>query len=420
LTNQKDKDLEIILLEKDTHSSGGMINDCKLNLSTKIGMNLKDLKIEESVAEKFIDYIDGKFLEHGAPEKLYGTNDAYIRKLKEKARRCNLELIDAKQRHVGTDKSRELTNSFKAELENKSVKFRNQCNVEEIISAEDSKLGLIIKNKEKQEIWETDYLIVAPGRAGSSWFRKQADKLKIDYSWGPIDVGIRLELPVEFYSELTDIIYDPKIIMDINDKEFTRTFCTNPGGRIRIEPQNGNGFNLINGDANQHKKTNNTNLAILTRLYLTDPLVDTRKEGIDMAKKTNEYGGGRPLIQKLGNFFDNKRSKAIDFESGTKSTIELSRLTPGDINLVYNYKIINKIKDFLQRLDHFVPGVSNPGNNLYAPEIKFYETNYTTTNNLETNVQGIYVAGDGVGKSRGIVGAALTGILAAKGILGKI
>jgi len=46
-------------------------------------------------------------------------------------------------------------------------------------------------------------------------------------------------MPYAYYSDLTDIIYDPKLIMNPEDKEFTRTFCTNPGGRIRIEPHNG-------------------------------------------------------------------------------------------------------------------------------------------------------------------------------------
>ena len=51
------------------------------------------------------------------------------------------------------------------------------------------------------------------------------------------------------------------------------------------------------------------------------------------------------------------------------------------------------------------------------PEIEFYETNYRTSKNMQTSINNLFVAGDGVGKSRGIVGAGLTGILAAKGIL---
>ena len=42
-----------------------------------------------------------------------------------------------------------------------------------------------------------------------------------------------------------------------------------------------------------------------------------------------------------------------------------------------------------------------------------------TDRHLETNVPNLFVAGDGAGKSRGIVGAALNGCLAAEGILRK-
>ena len=41
----------------------------------------------------------------------------------------------------------------------------------------------------------------------------------------------------------------------------------------------------------------------------------------------------------------------------------------------------------------------------------------TTSDDLETNVPHLFVAGDGAGKSRGIVGAAVNGLMAAEGIL---
>jgi len=61
--------------------------------------------------------------------------------------------------------------------------------------------------------------------------------------------------------------------------------------------------------------------------------------------------------------------------------------------------------------------VAHPSTAIYVPEIKFYDTKYKTDFNLQTTVPGLYVAGDGVGKSRGIVGAALNGTLVAEGIL---
>jgi uncharacterized FAD-dependent dehydrogenase len=52
-----------------------------------------------------------------------------------------------------------------------------------------------------------------------------------------------------------------------------------------------------------------------------------------------------------------------------------------------------------------------------VPEIKFYDVRYPTSRELETDVPGLFVAGDGAGKSRGIVGAAVNGLMAAEGIL---
>lgn len=421
--SKNNPDMDITLFEKEPYSSGGMINDCKLNLSHKIGMDINELKISEDEAENLIEYIDKTFLEHGAPDNLYGINQDKIKKLQYKANLCDLELISAKQRHIGTDNSKELTNRFKEKLIKEGVNIQTKTNVKNIIKNPGNGFA-IISSKDKQENFsEFDYIISAPGRAGSIWFREEADKLGINYLWGPVDVGVRIEMLKKNYDDLTDILYDPKLIMDISDKEFTRTFCTNPGGRIRLERlvDNGETFSIINGDANKDSKTNNTNFAILTRFYLTEPLIDTRKEGLELVKRVNRYGGGKPLVQRMGDFFDNKRTKKETLlENGLIPTLNPSFSTPGDINLAYSYKVVSKIKEFIDRLDHLALGVRADKNNLiYAPEIKFYETNYITTPDLETNIENLFVAGDGAGKSRGIVGAALTGIIAARGILKK-
>jgi hypothetical protein len=59
--------------------------------------------------------------------------------------------------------------------------------------------------------------------------------------------------------------------------------------------------------------------------------------------------------------------------------------------------------------------VAHPSTTIYVPEIKFYDTKYETDFNLQTTVPGRYVVG--VGKSLGIVGAALNGTRVAEGIL---
>jgi hypothetical protein len=66
-----------------------------------------------------------------------------------------------------------------------------------------------------------------------------------------------------------------------------------------------------------------------------------------------------------------------------------------------------------------MPGVSYSSSLLYAPEVKFSANWICTNDNLETPVENIFVAGDGAGLSGGLVTAAATGVLAARGIVLK-
>ncbi len=74
----------------------------------------------------------------------------------------------------------------------------------------------------------------------------------------------------------------------------------------------------------------------------------------------------------------------------------------------------------LRKLDGVVPGVANDETLLYAPEIKFFATQVETTNDLQTTISGLYVAGDGPGVAGNIVSAAATGLIPAKAILARL
>lgn len=48
---------------------------------------------------------------------------------------------------------------------------------------------------------------------------------------------------------------------------------------------------------------------------------------------------------------------------------------------------------------------------LYAPEVKFYSLKLKVDQQMRTSIPFIYAIGDGAGISRGIVGAAVTGLI---------
>ena len=83
------------------------------------------------------------------------------------------------------------------------------------------------------------------------------------------------------------------------------------------------------------------------------------------------------------------------------------------------HRIFINIVEAIEKLDHIIPGLNSNSTLLYAPEIKYSAKRVITNENLETSVPNIFVAGDGAGLTRGIIAAAVTGLIAAEGILKK-
>ena len=84
--------------------------------------------------------------------------------------------------------------------------------------------------------------------------------------------------------------------------------------------------------------------------------------------------------------------------------------------MAFPRRIVWNLLEGLEKLDNVMPGINSDSTLIYAPEIKFYAMRIDTNRQLRTQIENLYVAGDGSGVSRGIVGAAATGIIAARGI----
>ncbi|MGE3063213.1 MAG: NAD(P)/FAD-dependent oxidoreductase [bacterium] len=411
----------ILIIDKNPFPSGGMLNDCKLNLTPDIGMDLEDLFLTRDRAYQLINFIDSIFLQFGAPIELYGENEDSYREWSERAQRNEVTLVGAVQRHIGTDMSKDVIKKFRSFLEAEGVAFTLSTNIENIEIAEGG-FELISDNNQD---FQCRHLVIAPGRSGSKWLRDISKRIGIKYSNGKrIDVGIRIEMKRESYP-ITDVLYDPKFKIKTKYSNELRTFCTNPGGRITLEHYDD--FKLVNGDALKNKKTENTNFALLNTVNLTEPLTDPFVYGRLIASATNILGGGLPIVQRVGDFLDEKRSKADTFFEKSRwydkvqPTLTIgSTVTPGDIRMSYPYKIVKSLKEGLIKLNKiFGNTILKEENLIYAPEIKFYSLSYETNKSMESSIQNLFVAGDGAGKSRGIVGAAISGILASEGILEK-
>ena len=127
-------------------------------------------------------------------------------------------------------------------------------------------------------------------------------------------------------------------------------------------------------------------------------------------------GGGRPILQRFSDF---KRHRRSTWSRLNKSYVEptLKMVTPGDIGMALPYRIVINLVEGIEKLAEILPGLASDSTLLYAPEVKFFSVRPKVDKNLETEIKGLFVAGDGAGVSGNIVSAAATGIIAARGIL---
>ena len=416
--------LNVLILDERGKIGGSAINDGKLNLTHKIGMDIGELGIRIEHAQILIDSIDSRLLELGADNTVYGEDTSGIQRWVERAASYGVELIPARQRHLGTDNAARIWKGFGQDLRDKGVEFLQKRVID--IEKNDGTFSIVCED----QAYRSSYLIVAPGRGGSYWFREQARKLGVETRYGPVDVGIRVEVPNDVYDPITSVLYDPKLVFTTKcHGDRVRTFCTNPHGFVKIEPRenavpyNGRKAFSVNGDAYRNRQSDNTNFALLHTIQLTEPDEDTTELGRNSIAECYLRGGGKPLVQRYGDLVRGKRSRLSTFCDALmgyrlEPTLAVpEKATPGDISLAYNGRTMDNLREALILLDSILPGVAHPQTLLYAPEVKFYDTKYQTTDGLETTVPKLFVAGDGCGKSRGIIGAALTGILAAEGIL---
>ncbi|BAW32076.1 MAG TPA: NAD(P)/FAD-dependent oxidoreductase [Methanothermobacter sp.] len=392
----------------------GGLSDGKLNLRPDIGGNLEEF-VDREKAWELVEEVDKFFLKHGAPEELYSPEKEKIEKILKKSAAAGINFIPIIQRHIGSDKTPAVIKSIKENLKKRGVEFFLETEALDIISKNKRIEGLVIKDKSgKENIIKCKFLILAPGRSGSMWLAEQMKKLSIPVKHNPVDIGVRVEVSSIVMEDITRINWDPKFhIITKSYDDFVRTFCVCNKGFVVEEAYDD--FKGVNGHSMRTKTSDNTNFAFLVKVELTEPVENTSAYALSIAKISNTLGGGKPIIQRLGDLRKGRRSTWRRIKrSPVKPT--LKDVTPGDIALVLPYRIVLDIIEGLEALDKVIPGVASDSTLLYAPEIKLYAMRIEVDNHMRTPIKGLYAVGDGAGLSRGIVGAAATALIAAEHI----
>lgn len=383
----------------------GAFSDGKYNITNDFGGTLYEY-IGKAQALELMNYVDQINVAYGgAGTKLYSTAGTSIKK---ECMKNDLHLLDASVRHLGTDINYVVLENMYDYMKDK-VTFFFDTPVE-AISIIDG--GYEVKCKD--ETYTCEKCIVSVGRSGSKWMEKVCTDLAIPTKSNRVDIGVRVELPAEIFSHLTDELYESKIVYrtpKYGDK--VRTFCMNPKGAVVNE--NTNGIITVNGHSYEDpaKQTQNTNFALLVAKHFSEPFKDSNGYGESIARLSNMLGGG-VIVQRFGDLIRGQRSTPNRIEeSFVTPTLNA---TPGDLSLVLPKRILDGIIEMIYALDKIAPGTANDDTLLYGVEVKFYNMEVEVNEHLQTKYDGLYVIGDGSGITHSLSHASASGVHVAREI----
>lgn len=394
-------------------SGAGAFSDGKLSLSYEVGGELPDL-IGADVAQEFIDYTDSIYLEFGADPHVEGIGQSEaVKGIRRKAIQAGLKLVDCPIRHLGTEKAHELYLKLQNHLIESGVELRCDTVVKDLIIEDGAIQGVLLSDsltKTKDEVIKGNKVVVAAGRKGADWLKDMCVAHDINHQAGTVDIGVRVELRNEIMESVNNVLYESKLIgHPAPFKDKVRTFCQNPGGFVSQENYDNN-LAVVNGHSYKDKKSNNTNLAILSSHNFSKPFNEPIEYGRKVAELVNMLGNGSILVQRFGDILDGKRTWTKELtQSNTKHT--LVDAVAGDITAAIPYRTMTNIINFIQAMDVVVPGFASPETLLYGPEVKFYSNKIILDKNFETNIKGLHCLGDSSGWTRGLMMASAMGVM---------
>ena len=386
----------------------GAFSDGKYNITNQFGGTLYE-HVGKQEAIDLMMYVDEINRTHGGEgTKLYSTANTGIKRM---CLENGLHLLDAQVRHLGTDINYVVLENIYNELKD-CVDFHFESavtGVAKVNGGYEVQLG--------DESYTCTDCIISVGRSGSKWMESVCSSLDIPTKSNRVDIGVRVELPAEIFSHLTDELYESKIVYRTEKfEDLVRTFCMNPHGVVVNE--NTNGIVTVNGHSYEDpaKHTENTNFALLVSKHFSEPFKDSNGYGESIARLSNMLGGG-VMVQRFGDLIRGRRSTERRIQENFVTPTLAA--TPGDLSLVIPKRILDGIIEMIYALDKIAPGTANDDTLLYGVEVKFYNMEVEIDDDLQTKCPGLYVIGDCSGVTHSLSHASASGVHVARHILSK-
>ncbi|MCZ8522316.1 MULTISPECIES: NAD(P)/FAD-dependent oxidoreductase [Paenibacillus] len=396
----------------------GAYSDGKFNITTEFGGWMTDYLPPSQVLE-LIRYVDGINLHHGAIPDLTDPTTEPVRQIEQRGYAAGLKLLRAQVRHLGTEQNLQILKSI-FEYLSPRIDMQFKTEVEDIITVKDGDTqivkGIVLANG---ETYESDSVMIAPGRDGSAWLAQVLKKRRIRMFNNQVDVGVRVETSDIVMREINEHLYEGKFIYNTSVGTRVRTFCSNPSGHVVVENHSG----VMAANGHSYKDANlgspNTNFALLVSHKFTEPFDKPNEYAREICRRANDLSNGGVIIQKYGDIIRGRRSTPDRIKEGFLEPT-LKEAVPGDLGLVLPYITMKSLIEMIQALDKVTPGIAAEHTLFYGVEAKFYSARPKLTEQFETEIRGLFCGGDGAGMTRGLAQAGAAGVWIARHVIARI
>lgn len=332
------------------------------------------------------------------------------------------EILYEGKPHIGTDILRNVIKNIRNKIISMGGDFLFNTTLTDI-NISDGKVVSVVLNNDREV--ETDILVLALGHSARDTFKILYEK-GINITSKPFAVGVRVQhlqkdIDRSQYGEenlkfIGKSSY--KLTYQTKNKRGVYTFCMCPGGYV-LNASSEEGHLAVNGMSNHERESENANSAVIVtvskRDYGEGPLAGIRYQRL-LEEKAFKLGNGAIPIQTLGDFKLNKETDKL----GKIKPVIKGKYKYSNLRDVFSSEISSSIIEAMNYFDHKIAGFGSDDVILAAVESRTSSPiRIIRDDDLESNIEGIYPAGEGAGYAGGITSAAIDGVKVAEAISRK-
>ena len=327
-------------------------------------------------------------------------------------------LYDAKP-HIGTDILKDVVKNIRLEIISLGGEILFDHNVTDLI-INNGAIKSIICNKQIEI--SANKVILAIGNSARDLYKLLYEK-KVNLAQKPFSVGVRIEHRQDLINNYKYHGFkglpaaDYKMAVHLKNGRGVYTFCMCPGGYVINSSSEENGV-VVNGMSFSKRDGLYANSALLVGVTTDDLKSSHPLAGIDFQREIENKvyklsGGFYPISQTVGDFLNYKPTKVLnDIKPTAKPLCKL-----GNINEVLPEFVASALKEALPLMAKKIKGFDDKSAVLTAPETRSSSPVRILRNeDFETNIKGLYAAGEGAGYAGGIMSSAVDGLKCAENL----